>query len=168
MEAIRWRDPSSHLQHISPTSLFRIVARDDTICPLDLCLEAYGKAREPKELLVVLSTHFEVDDGKWLEVCIRRQAEFLKRKLCCSRVTNESSRSTGTGIFVACKAASILQRAMQCQCSPIITPLGSNLIRYTNLPLTDTLATLGIQRYPEASFSSRPVGAGMGAHISAL
>ncbi|MFK0007875.1 alpha/beta hydrolase [Paenarthrobacter sp. NPDC090520] len=50
--------PSALIDRISPTPLLMIVADQDQVTPVDLQLEAYGRAREPKELRMIQGGHF--------------------------------------------------------------------------------------------------------------
>ncbi len=60
LELARTYEPGPWVPRIGPTPLLMIVARDDTDTPTDLQLDAYTQAREPKELLLVEGSHYEV------------------------------------------------------------------------------------------------------------
>ena len=47
-----------YLARISPTPLLMIVATDDEITPTDIALRAFGRAREPKNLLLMKGDHY--------------------------------------------------------------------------------------------------------------
>jgi len=51
--------PAAGIQYISPTPLMMIVAQNDTLTPTDLAIEAFGRAREPKQLVVIPGGHFD-------------------------------------------------------------------------------------------------------------
>jgi dienelactone hydrolase len=58
-------EPGDYLPRISPTPLMMVVAAGDHLTVSDLSLAAYGRANEPKQLLVLPGGHFEayVGDG---------------------------------------------------------------------------------------------------------
>ena len=58
------------------------VAKGDVLTPADLALEAYSRAREPKQLQILHAGHFEAYTGKHFEQNAGTQAEFLKKTLC--------------------------------------------------------------------------------------
>jgi len=60
LEMAREWDPGHVVARISPTPLLLIVAADDTLTPTDLALEAFERALQPKELLLVPGGHFDV------------------------------------------------------------------------------------------------------------
>jgi fermentation-respiration switch protein FrsA (DUF1100 family) len=51
--------PSAGIHFISPTPLMMIVAQNDTLTPTDLAIEAFGRAREPKQLVILPGGHFD-------------------------------------------------------------------------------------------------------------
>lgn len=57
------------------------VAEGDVLTPTDLALEAYSRAREPKELNILPGGHFDGYSGFNFERNVTRQIEFLKRHL---------------------------------------------------------------------------------------
>jgi fermentation-respiration switch protein FrsA (DUF1100 family) len=59
-----------------------VVADNDVIAPTDLALEAYARAREPKQLLILPGGHFDGYFGPNFEVNAGRQVEFLRETLC--------------------------------------------------------------------------------------
>ena len=59
-----------------------VVSEKDNEAPVELALEAYAKAREPKELQVLPGGHFDVFGEGNFEKTMAVQADFLKRKLC--------------------------------------------------------------------------------------
>lgn len=70
------------IHRISPTPLLMTVAENDTLTPTDIALEAFSRAREPKELHILPGGHFDGYTGFNFERNAGRQAEFLKRTLC--------------------------------------------------------------------------------------
>lgn len=58
MEAFLEYDPAGLIELISPTPLLMIVAENDVLTPTDLAIEAYQKAMEPKELVILPGGHF--------------------------------------------------------------------------------------------------------------
>lgn len=84
MEAVRGFAATAYIQHIAPTPLFMTVAQDDTLCPVDLALEAYSRALEPKQLQIIPGGHFDGYRGKGFEKLLQRQVEFLRETLCAA------------------------------------------------------------------------------------
>lgn len=73
-------EPIDFIQRVAPTPLLMLVATRDTRTPLDLQLEAFEKAREPKELVWLEGGHYdpyEVNHAKASEAAI----DFLRRRL---------------------------------------------------------------------------------------
>lgn len=70
------------VHRISPTPLLITVAEHDSLCPVDLALETYAKAREPKELHILPGGHFDAYTGPLFKLNADRQVEFLKKTLC--------------------------------------------------------------------------------------
>ncbi|KAE8143880.1 Alpha/Beta hydrolase protein [Aspergillus pseudotamarii] len=81
LEAAREYFPSAHIHRIAPTPLLMTVAENDVITPVDLALEAYSRAREPKKLQFSPGGHFDGYTGKGFERNATVQAEFLKEHL---------------------------------------------------------------------------------------
>ncbi|KAE9364833.1 DltD N-terminal domain protein [Stipitochalara longipes BDJ] len=82
MEDLRSYCPSLHINRISPTPLLMTVAEKDTLCPIDISLEAYSRALEPKELQIVPGGHFEGYAGPKFDLIVERQTAFLKKTIC--------------------------------------------------------------------------------------
>ncbi|MCJ1475826.1 hypothetical protein MMC13_004490 [Lambiella insularis] len=83
LELLRGYRPGLVTDSISPTPLLMVVAQGDSMMtPADLCLEAYQRAREPKELLMLPGEHFEAYSGKNLETMNAKEIEFMKKWLC--------------------------------------------------------------------------------------
>jgi fermentation-respiration switch protein FrsA (DUF1100 family) len=76
VEMLRANDASAHIHRISPTPLLMSVAEH-------LALEAYSRAREPKQLQILPGAgHFDGYSGPWFEKNAGTQTEFLRRTLC--------------------------------------------------------------------------------------
>jgi uncharacterized protein len=52
-------NPAASIHNISPTPYMMIVAENDTLTPTDLAIEAFGRAREPKRLVILPGGHFD-------------------------------------------------------------------------------------------------------------
>jgi len=57
--------PIELAHRIAPRALLLIAARDDNICPAKGYQKLYEAAGEPKKLLVLPITHYEIYSGKW-------------------------------------------------------------------------------------------------------
>jgi fermentation-respiration switch protein FrsA (DUF1100 family) len=51
-------EPGSYVERIAPTPLLMIVGDNDTVCPTDMGLAAFNRAREPKRLELYPGGHF--------------------------------------------------------------------------------------------------------------
>ncbi|KPI36677.1 putative 31.7 kDa protein in traX-finO intergenic region [Cyphellophora attinorum] len=56
--------------------------KNDTLTPTDLALEAYSRAREPKQLHILPGGHFDGYTGKNFDKNTSVQIEFLREHLC--------------------------------------------------------------------------------------
>jgi uncharacterized protein len=64
-------DPADAIELISPTPLLIVAAEKDTLIPIDKIREAFGRAKEPKKLVVIPCGHFDVYyDEPWHEQAI--------------------------------------------------------------------------------------------------
>lgn len=52
-------DPSHLIHRLAPTPLLMTVAANDVLTPTDLALEAFARAREPKQLHIIPGGHFD-------------------------------------------------------------------------------------------------------------
>ncbi|KAK4507182.1 hypothetical protein PRZ48_000916 [Zasmidium cellare] len=59
VEVMRSNDPSHLIHRLAPTPLLMTVAANDVLTPTDLALEAYSRAREPKQLHIIPGGHFD-------------------------------------------------------------------------------------------------------------
>ncbi|KAF2208141.1 hypothetical protein CERZMDRAFT_101595 [Cercospora zeae-maydis SCOH1-5] len=72
-------EAQEHIQYISPLSLLMLVMDRDATAMTELELEAYEKAREPKELPILKGGHFDpFADGNLAET-VEEQVEILRR-----------------------------------------------------------------------------------------
>ena len=60
VEMLSEYEPGAYIGHISPTPLLMMPARGDHLCPVDLTLDAYEDAREPKRLELQPGGHFDI------------------------------------------------------------------------------------------------------------
>lgn len=72
--------PGIWAPHVSPTPLLMLVAEHDVVAPTDLALEAYERAREPKQLVLVPGGHFDPYE-KAFEASTGAAVEFFTRHL---------------------------------------------------------------------------------------
>ena len=73
--------PIDVVDRISPRPLLLIGARDDDTCPIEGFEKLYERAREPKKLVVLPITHYEIYAGKWLEESSRLACDWFARFL---------------------------------------------------------------------------------------
>ncbi|KAF5674277.1 n-terminal domain-containing protein [Fusarium circinatum] len=81
LELFRAHDPSAWIYRISPTPLLMTVAENDVLTPTYLALEAYSRAREPKQLSMLPGGHFHAYTGNNFERNVARQIKFLEEYL---------------------------------------------------------------------------------------
>ena len=81
LELLRSNEPGYHIHRISPTPLLMSVAEGDVLTPTDLALEAYSRAKEPKQLQLIPGGHFDAYSGPNFEANAGTQTEFLKKWL---------------------------------------------------------------------------------------
>jgi fermentation-respiration switch protein FrsA (DUF1100 family) len=60
LEKIQEFDPAGHIHLIAPTPLLIVAAEHDSLIPADLVAKAFGRAGEPKEMLMLPCRHFDV------------------------------------------------------------------------------------------------------------
>ena len=73
--------PIDVVDRISPRPLLLIGARDDAPCPIEGYEKLYERAREPKKLVVLPITHYEIYSGKWFEESSRRACGWFEHYL---------------------------------------------------------------------------------------
>jgi fermentation-respiration switch protein FrsA (DUF1100 family) len=81
LEMAREYEPGIYVSRISPTPLLMVVAREDKMTPVDLALDAYARALEPKKLLMLPGGHYTC----YLEEIARARSaaqEFFVEHLC--------------------------------------------------------------------------------------
>jgi hypothetical protein len=52
-------EPGVWVSRIAPKPLLMVVAAHDTVAVIDLALEAYERAHEPKKLVIIPGGHFD-------------------------------------------------------------------------------------------------------------
>lgn len=73
--------PIEIVDRIAPRALLLIGARDDDLCKIEGYEKMYERAREPKKLVVLPITHYEIYAGKWLAESSRLAVEWFDRFL---------------------------------------------------------------------------------------
>ena len=73
--------PIDIVDRIAPRALLLIGARDDDLCKIEGYEKLYERAREPKKLVVLPITHYEIYSGKWFEESARLAREWFERFL---------------------------------------------------------------------------------------
>ncbi|THX78337.1 DltD N-terminal domain protein [Aureobasidium pullulans] len=73
--------PSARIHQIGPTPLLMQVPEKDVVGVTTAMLEAYSRAKEPKELQMLPGGHFSIFEGKDFETLLAKEVEFLKRTL---------------------------------------------------------------------------------------
>ena len=82
LEAFRAYEPIAYMHRISPTPLLMTVASNDVVTPGDIAIEAFSRAKEPKELRILEGGHFDPYVGECFKQNSAVQVDFLKRYLC--------------------------------------------------------------------------------------
>ncbi|WP_406432149.1 alpha/beta hydrolase [Streptomyces sp. NBC_00631] len=79
LELVTEYEPVSYISRIAPTPLLMVVAADDVVAPVQLALDAYAEAREPKEIRVISGGHFDAYTGPGFDECAAAaRKHFLK------------------------------------------------------------------------------------------
>lgn len=81
LERIGEFEPGDGIHRISPSSLLMIVADQDISAYAELAFEAYERAREPKELVVLPCGHFDIYTGAEFEASSKAACEHFVRAL---------------------------------------------------------------------------------------
>jgi len=81
LERIIEFEPGDGIHRISPSPLLMIVADQDVSAYADLAFEAYERARQPKELVVLPCGHFDVYTGAAFETSSKAACEHFVRAL---------------------------------------------------------------------------------------
>jgi uncharacterized protein len=74
-------EPGDYLPRISPTPLMMVVAAEDHLTVSDLSLAAYGRAHEPKRLLVLPVGHFDAYVGEAFRESAPAQRDWFQQHL---------------------------------------------------------------------------------------
>ena len=72
---LRWID------RITPTPLLIVAAEQDVLCPIDLVREAFGRAGDPKELVVLPVGHFDPYEAPCFAAASRAAADWFTTHL---------------------------------------------------------------------------------------
>lgn len=87
LEKIREFDPTRYIHLIAPTPLLIIGAKQDSLIPAALLVEAHGRVREPKEMLWLPCGHFEVYAAEpWFSRAVGAAVAWFARHLRQNRV----------------------------------------------------------------------------------
>jgi fermentation-respiration switch protein FrsA (DUF1100 family) len=62
LEKLVENDPADAIEIISPTPLLIVAAEKDSLIPVEVVKEAFGRAKDPKRLVVIPCGHFDVYD----------------------------------------------------------------------------------------------------------
>ncbi|OAP55256.1 hypothetical protein AYL99_10229 [Fonsecaea erecta] len=81
MEAFRAYNASGYIHHISPTPLLMVIADKDELTPTDIAIEAYSRAREPKDIFIFPGGHYAGYFGEAFDKNTAVQIEFWKKWL---------------------------------------------------------------------------------------
>jgi len=73
--------PIEIVDRIAPRALLLIAAKDDDLCKIEGYEKMYERAREPKKLVVLPITHYEIYAGKWLAESSRLAIDWFDRFL---------------------------------------------------------------------------------------
>ncbi len=79
MELFRAYEPQALIEKIAPVRLLMTIATKDEIAPADLAFDAYARAREPKELILLDCGHFDPYKGEHMAKNIEAQVTYLKK-----------------------------------------------------------------------------------------
>ncbi|PIA99291.1 hypothetical protein CB0940_03556 [Cercospora beticola] len=75
-------DAEAMMHRISPTPFLMVIPSNDTLVTTDSQLTAYGKAKEPKQMVWIEGAgHFDIYKGEFFERNIKAQIEFLRKNL---------------------------------------------------------------------------------------
>ena len=91
IDGLRGYDPGLWIHRISPTPLLMVVASNDVLTPTDLALEAYSRAREPKELYIFPGGHFDAYSGRNFDKSVAVQTAFIKKWLVDTRKMEQTA-----------------------------------------------------------------------------
>jgi uncharacterized protein len=81
MEKFLEYTPGANIHRISPTPLLMVVGEHDRLTPTDLALEAFGRAREPKKLVIFKGGHFDAYQEPGLKTTAGEATAWFKQWL---------------------------------------------------------------------------------------
>jgi hypothetical protein len=81
LEKIREFDPVSLIHLMAPTAFLVIAAENDSLLPVDSVREAYERAADPKELVVLPIQHFDIYQDPWLSKAANAAVEWFRKFL---------------------------------------------------------------------------------------
>ncbi len=81
LEKTREFDPVGLIDLMSPTALMLIAGERDELIALDAVKKVYERAKEPKELVVLPITHFEIYYEPWLSKAAEAAVRWFKKYL---------------------------------------------------------------------------------------
>jgi uncharacterized protein len=90
IERARAYNPGSYIERIAPKPLLMIVASGDEIGPTRLQQDAYQRALDPKQLLLVPGGHYAVYEDQF-RTCATAAADWFQRHLASSADDREQS-----------------------------------------------------------------------------
>ncbi len=73
------------MARIGPTPLLMLVAKEDTLTPTDLALDAYNRALEPKQLAILPGGHFAAYTGAGFAQSSGAARDWFVQHLCSGR-----------------------------------------------------------------------------------
>jgi hypothetical protein len=74
-------EPGDYISKISPTPFLLVVAEGDHLVVVDLAIEAYERALEPKKLLILPGGHFDAYTGEAFKVNSAAQRDWFVQHL---------------------------------------------------------------------------------------
>jgi fermentation-respiration switch protein FrsA (DUF1100 family) len=81
LERLQAFDAAARIERIAPTPLLLIGAEKDTLIPADLTRQAFARAGEPKDLVLLSCGHFDVYAEPWRGRATETAAQWLARVL---------------------------------------------------------------------------------------
>jgi hypothetical protein len=82
LEKIDEFDPTRYIHLIAPNPLLIIAAENDSLIPADLIVEAYERAREPKNMVMLPCLHYEVCNTEpWFSKASGAAVDWFKKHL---------------------------------------------------------------------------------------
>ena len=82
VDRIAGYEPADGIHRISPTPLLMVIGVDDIVAPADHAFEAFERAREPKQLVVVPGGHFDIyTDPSVFSIAVAAQRDHFVKYL---------------------------------------------------------------------------------------